>query len=589
MERQLVAVAFADLVGFSELVERNDVSAVTLWARLRADLLEPKIEEYHGRLLRVVGDALFVRFRSVVESVTWAQAVVAAMQEVDFELPGADRPSMRVGINVEDAIVTQDDLHGEGINIAARIHALADPGEIVVTQAVHAYVHNKVDAGFVDMGEHRLHHVSYPVQLYKIALKAGDGQRGGLSQSPVPRFRPTLRNGPGVVVMPFRVLSADRSEDYFGEGITDDIVNALSQVRAFFVIARSTALALRSQSGAPAAVLAGLGVRYVLEGTVRRHAGLLRINAKLLDATDGSVLWSRAFDGRLDQLFEYQEQIAASVARAILPLIQRAEITRVRAKPTANLDAYDCLLKALSLLYTFDRAEFFESASYIDRALLLDPNYAQALAHKAWWYVLCFGEGKVDNLHRDVRLAATVAHRALELDPDDGYTLAVCGHVEGFLCSRHEVAISMFDRALAGNPHLAFAWGVSASTLSFMGEHDEALRRLEVVEKLSPNDSLQFFFSTVAGLACFVGNRLEEALDHLDKAYRANPRFVATHRLSAAVAALLGRAELVRQSRERLLEIEPRFDAEQFIAWYPLIRVDDRERLAKGLQAAGLR
>jgi adenylate cyclase len=590
MERRLVAVAFADLVGFSELVERNDINAVKLWNSLRSDLLEPKIAEFKGTLLRVVGDALFVRFDSVVDSVEWARAVLGAMAAAALPAVGADRPTMRIGINVEDAIVTDNDLHGEGINIAARIHALAEPGEIVVTQAVHAYVHKKVDAEFVDLGEHDLHHVSYPVRLYKLARTGGGnpGIRSTPGSRPHVGYRPALRNGPGVMVMPFRVLSDNRAEDYFGDGITEDIVSALSQVRAFFVIARSTANSLQRSAGDLGALVAQLGVRYLVEGTVRRSAGLLRINARLLDATLGSVLWSKTYDGPIDHLFDFQDQIAASVVQALLPLIQQVEMSRVRAKPTTSLDAYDCVLKALSLLYTFDRADFFESASYIDRAIQLDPSYSQAFAHKAWWYVLCFGEGKVDNPSRDVRLAASVANRAVQLDPDDAYALSVGGHVEGFLCARHEVGVRMFDRALAVNPHSAFAWGVSASTLSFMGEHDEALRRLEVVGKLSPSDSLNFFFWTVAGLACFVADRLDEAVAHLTKARAANPRFVATHRLAAASLALLGRDAEAQEARDRLLEIDPQFDVGQFIAWYPMVRAADRERLQQGLTAAGL-
>jgi adenylate cyclase len=583
MDRELVAVAFADLVGFSAMIERSDTNAVLQWNALRSDVLEPAITAHRGVLLRVVGDAVFVRFRSVVDAVQWACAVVQAM---DVAAASEDAPRMRIGVNVEDAIVTDDnDLHGAGINIAARIHALAGPGEVVVTAAVHAYVHNKVDAAFDDIGEHALHHISQPVHLYRLSRR--DASRSPALPSAA-GFRPSFRNGPGVMVMPFRVLSADAREDYFGQGITEDIVSALSQVRNFFVVARSTANALQQQRDEVNRLVAEMGVRYLVEGSVRRQAGLLRINATLLDTAHRGVLWSKSFDGPIERLFDFQDQIAAAVVNALLPLIQDAEVRRVRNKPTTSLDAYDCVMKAISLLYTFDRADFFESASYIDRALQLDSNYAQAYAHKAWWYVLCFGEGKVDNLHRDVRLAATVANRAVQLDPDDAFGLSVGGHVEGFLCSRHEVGVRMFDRALALNPNYAFAWGVSASTLSFMGEHAEALRRLAVVEKLSPSDSLNFFFWTVAGLACFVANNLEAAVGHLNKASAANPRFVAAHRLAAAACALLGRDADARQARDRLLAVDPGFRRSEFIAWYPMVRRADLDRLEQGLTAAGL-
>jgi TolB-like protein len=394
--------------------------------------------------------------------------------------------------------------------------------------------------------------------------------------------------GPSVAVLPFRNLSGDPREDYFGEGITEDIVAGLARNRSLVVISRSSTLAYRSRAVDARQIARDLGVRDLVDGSVRRHRSTLRISAELNDAIDNRTVWAERFQGEDADLFDFQDRIASSVVGTIHPRIQEAEVSRARAKPTASLDAYDCVLRALSLLYTLELEDFFEAGSYIDRAVQLDASFAQAYAYRAWWYVLLFGEGRADNPKRDAALAEAAAQRALDLAPDDALVLAIGGHVRAFLGAAPEPASHLFDRAIHVDPSSAFAWGISGSTCSFLGDGDEALRRLGQAHRLSPFDPLKFFFWTIAGLACFVQGRDDESVEWLLKAQRANPRFLAMRRLLAASAALAGRQAQATEAARLVLQSDPAFSIRQFLSWYPLQRRTDRDRLAAGLRQAGL-
>jgi tetratricopeptide (TPR) repeat protein len=270
------------------------------------------------------------------------------------------------------------------------------------------------------------------------------------------------------------------------------------------------------------------------------------------------------------------------------PKLYQAEAARALTKPTESLDAYDCVLRALSLLYTLNDRQFLEAGEYLQRAVALDPSYAQAHAYLAWWLNLLRGEGRSTDAAGDAEKAVRAATRAVELDPDDAFCLAVAGHIQGFLNKNLDSAMDLFDRALRLNENCAFAWGVSASTYCFLGRPDEALERLRNAWRLSPFDPLTFWFCTVAGIAEFVASRYDQAIGWLRKAQRLNPRFAACHRTLAASLALAGDIEAAKAASQQLLSVDPRFRVSVFVSWYPLRRREDLERLAAGLRLAGL-
>jgi len=581
IERRLAAVAFADVAGFSRLIEQDDVETTRKWRTLREDLLAPKIAEHFGRLVRMIGDGLLIEFRSVVDAVVWARDVQRAIDDAREDVN--ETLLMRIAINVEDVVVDGDDLYGDGVNIAARIQQLAKPGEVVVTSTVNDYVRNKLGVTFTDLGDHELKNISRPIRIFRLdPSKPETGEKS--------RDQPFLAwtNRPSIAVLPFENLGGNPEEGYFGEGITEEIIAALARNRSLLVIARHSTLRYADRRADIRQIASELGVRYVLSGNVRRQALMLRISAELIDASQNRTMWADRFDGMNEDLFEFQSNIASSIVSTIEPRLVEAEAHRAPTKPTESLDAYDCFLRALALLYSFNKLDFHDAGRYLDRAIEIDPGYAQAYAYKAWWYNLAVGEGISTNTLTDVKSAETCAQRAVNLDPSDSLAHAVGGHIQAFLLRRPEIAVAMFERALQLNPNSAFAWGVSASTYCFLGRPEDALERLRNASRLSPYDPMNFFFWTVAGIAEFVAGRQAQAVPWLQKARRENPRFLATLRTLAASLALLARDEEARMVARDLLAADPSFRISVFASWYPLRRTGDLDRLVTGLQLAGL-
>jgi TolB-like protein/Flp pilus assembly protein TadD len=582
IRRRLAAVVFADVAGFSSLMERDDVRTVTRWKSLRSDLLEPKIVEHHGNLIEVMGDGLFIEFDSAVDAVRWANDVQRAIAQSAGEQEGNEL-KLRIGINVEDVIIDEGRRHGDGVNIAARIQQLASPGDIVMTSAVRDHIWNKLGVPLADLGEHALRNISRPVRIYRVEqAHAGDLARRFVQ----PHL--TWNNRPSIAVMPFKNLGGDPKEEYFGEGITEDIIGALAHNRSLLVISRHSTLPYRDRHADARQIASELGVRYVLDGSVRRQSAKLRITAELIDASRNSTIWADKFDGAIDELFEFQDRIATSIVATIEPRVYAAEAARVRTKPTESLDAYDCLLRAFPLLYTSDAEEFMSAGAYLDRAIELDPAYAQAHAYKAWWTVLLIGEWRSRATEADFARAIAMARRALSLDPSDAFVLAVAAHVEAFLNRHPESAAEMFERSLQLNKNSAFAWGVSAITCCYLGQPEEALERLRNAWRLSPFDPLLFFFWGVAGFADLLAGRYEQALVWLEKSRRDHPGHLAAHRNLATCYAHLDRLDEARAAAADLLAREPGFRVTEFEARYPLRRREDLDRIAAGLRAAGL-
>jgi adenylate cyclase len=580
--RRLAAIVFADVAGWSRLIEKNDVETLRAWKALRADLIEPKILEHRGRLLEIAGDAVLIEFPSAVAAVTWALDTQRGLSQPEPEEQGPHL-TLRIGINVEDVIVDEDKLIGDGVNIAARIYQFAAPGGIVVTGSVRDYIWNKMPVAFGDLGECELKNISRPIRLYRVETRDSGS---GIPVRSQPHLSWTKR--PAIAVLPFRDLGGKPEEGYFGEGITEDIINGLSRSHALYVIARNSTLRYRDRQMDVRDIASELGVRYILEGSVRRRAPRLRISSQLIDAVSNRTVWAEKFDGTDNEIFEFQDRIASSIVGALEPRLYQVEAARALEKPTESLDAYECVLRALSLLYTFNDKDFAEAGKYLERAVALDPLYAQAHAYLAWWFNLLTGEGRSTDPAGDAARAIRSASTAVAFDPDDAFCLAVAGHIQGYLNKNLETATDMFDRALRLNENCAFAWGVSGSTYCFLGRPDEALERLRNAWRLSPFDPMNFYFYTVAGIAEFVAGRYDQAIGWLRKAQRMNARFSACHRTLTASLALSGDIDAAREAANNLLSVEPRFRVSVFTSWYPLQRKDDLERLATGLRLAGL-
>jgi adenylate cyclase len=581
IDRRLAAIAFADVAGFSRLVAIDEVDTLRRWKALRAEIMEPYASQYGGRVVEMAGDALLLEFSSAVNALSWAIDVQRAAKSEQGE-PDPAALHLRIGINVGDVVVDEGLLHGDGVNVASRIHQAAEPGQIVVTAAVREYVSQRIPVTFHDLGTPPLKNIARPVHVFAIGWSESAG--GENRHQPYQHWskRPTL------AVLPFRHIGGTEDETYFGEGIIEDIITGLSHSHSVHVIARTSTLRYRDRSKDLRQIAGELDVRYVLDGCIRRAENRLRINTELVDVPSNRPIWAKRFDGANDNVFEFQDRIVASIVGSLEPRLRAAELARLRGRPTESLDAYDCVLKALSYLYLFTDESYRVSGELLDRAIQLDPSYAQAYAYIAWRLNFLFGECRSPDPESDRPRALDASRRAIVLDPEDAFALSVAGHLLGFVGGRPDEAVELFDTALRLNENSAFAWALSALNCSYRGRPDEAMERLRNVWRLSPFDPLNFYFWIVAGIAEFVGGRYVEAIAWLRKSHRANPRFIAGLRMLAASLALAGDESGAQTVAGELLAIEPSFRVSSFLAWYPLQRAEDLERLGVGLRAAGL-
>ena len=464
------------------------------------------------------------------------------------------------------------------------LRALLESGDAIegvfVDDAVRRIAGQRLAAAFLPLSPATLGRTGSGHPGWRVERRSVDRQLAMPSPHLLWNHRPTL------AVLP--LLSEARQEDaYFGDGITEEIVTALSLHRSFFVIARTSTLQFRDPSTAVERAAAELGVRYVITGTVRRIANRLRIHVELTDTEANIVIWSERFDGNDDDLFNFQSDIAARVAAAIDPQVRHAEQQRIRSKPTQSFGAYDCVLRGLSLLYGVYAGDFDAAGKYFLRALELDPGYAQAHGQMARWYSLRAGDGRADATAADRMAAEFHAQQAVTLDPRDAWCLAVAGHIQSFLRKRFAVAMDLFDQALAINPNCALAWARSGTTLAYLGQGEAALERVRNAMRLSPLDPLAFYFHTTSGMASLVLGRHDEAIAWFSRARTRNPRYRAPMRMLIAAHSLCGNSqEAVELAKAFMLE-EPNFRISAFASWYPM-QMPHLGKVLEGLRAAGL-
>lgn len=577
--RRLAAIAFADIAGWTTLVELDALATGTAWKFIQRSIIQPHLLEFGGRLAQLAGDAVLVEFASAVDAVRWAVDLQRRLESWRAEPTSVVQIHMRIGISIEDVIVEEDTLLGDGVNVASRVHQSASPDEIVVTQAVRDFVWNKLPLALQDLGDQRFKNVSRPIRTYRVLSEASGHRTQALA-------RVAWENRATVAVLPFRSEGSEAAP-YFGDGMTEEIIGSLSLNRSLFVIARNSTLKYRNHDSTASDIASALGVRYLLEGSVRRYKQRLRIHAVLIDAPSNREIWSERYDGVDEDLFTFQDQIASSIGAAIDPRVREAEMSRNRGRPTDSFDAYDCVLRGLSVQYNLNRRDLEIAGEMFHRAVEIDPYYGQAHAHIAWWHNLRIGEGHSTNFDEDQQLAERFALRAVELDPRDAWSLSVYGHIQSFLKRRFKGAMDLFGQALDINPSCASAWALSGLTLAYMGKGEEALARVQNALRLSPFDQLSFWFCTTNGIASIVAGQLDQAVSWLNKAQRLNPRYRASSRMLIAALALSGEIDEARQLAVQFVQGEPGFTVSGFGAWYPL-QSPHLEHVLDGLRIAGI-
>jgi TolB-like protein len=422
--RRLAAILAADVAGYSRLMGADEEGTLERLKALRRELLDPKIAEHHGRIVKTTGDGMLVEFASVVDAVRCAVEVQREMLERNTSDAADYRIELRIGINLGDVIVEGDDLYGDGVNIAARIEALADAGGVFVSNTVHDHVRDRLPFLFEDLGEQQVKNIARPVRVYRV--------RDTVAERTLAPALP-LPDKPSIAVLAFTNMSGDPEQEYFADGMVEEIITAFSRIRWLFVIARNSSFTYKGQAVDVKQVGRELGVRYVLEGSVRKAGGRVRITAQLIDAVTGTHLWADRFDGSLEDVFELQDQVALNVAGVIEPTLQAAEIRRSAERPTTDLTAYDLYLRAVSYTETWEKGGILAALDLLGRAIQRDPNYGLALALAAKCHQDLHSNGWSDNLETNRRKGIDLARRALQVASGDPNILRGVAHPSAIL------------------------------------------------------------------------------------------------------------------------------------------------------------
>jgi TolB-like protein len=522
---------------------------------LRRELLDPKIAEHHGRIVKTTGDGLLMEFASVVDAVRCAVAVQQAMPERNAGVAVKSRIELRIGINLGDVIVEGDDLYGDGVNIAARIEALADAGGVFVSHTVHDHVRDRLPFVFEDLGDQQVKNIARPVRVYRVR-DIGAAAKSASAPAPPPPL--ALPDKPSIAVLPFANMSGDPEQEYFADGMVEEIITALSRIRWLFVIARNSSFTYKGQAVDVKQVGLELGVRYVLEGSVRKASGRVRITGQLIDTTTGAHIWADRFDGALDDIFELQDQVASGVVGAIEPKLRSAEIERAIRKPTDSLDAYDLYLRALAEFRKWTPEGWRDTIDLLRRALLIDPSYAPAAGLFAWCRVLQFTNRAISsNSDEDVAEGVRFASAAIEPGKEDPDALWMGGWTILTLGRDRATGLSAIEHALRLNPNSALAWCFFGWAQSFHNRLAPAIEALERAMRLSPLDPLRWVFYGGLAHAHFGASRCEEAIEWADRALHAQPRMPAVVAIKAAACAHLGRVDDAGAGVRRFCELRP--------------------------------
>jgi TolB-like protein/Tfp pilus assembly protein PilF len=549
VERRLAAILAGDVAGYSRLMGADEEGTLSRLNAHRREFLEPKIADHRGRIVKRTGDGVLIEFASAVDATRCAIEIQRGMVERNAPVPQDKRIELRIGIHVGDVIIEDSDIFGDGVNNA---------------------------------GERELKNIARPVRVYQLQ------QSGRAMEAPVL----ALPDKPSIAVLPFQNMSGDPEQDYFADGIVEEIITALSRFRELFVIARNSSFTYKNRVVNVKEVGRELGVRYVLEGSVRKAANRVRITAQLIDAITGAHLWADRIDGTFDDIFLLQDRVTENVVGAIAPKIEHAEIERTKYKPTGSLDAYDCYLRAMTYFYqwtseSISDESISEALRLFYRAIELDPAFASAHGLAAWCYVRRRLSGWMKNPAEEMPELKRLALRASELANDDPVALYSAGwalvHVDGYA----EAGAAMLDRALTLNPNMTAAWHVGGWTKIYLGQSNKAIEYFVRAIRLNPLDPVMP--RTHTGIAAqFIAGRYQEAAVSAENGLLQHPNNLALLRVAAASHALSGQMTDAEKYMGRIRQLDPTLRLSRVAALAPCRRADDVARYVEGMRKAGL-
>jgi TolB-like protein len=569
VERKLTAILAADVAGYSRLMGADEVGTLGRLTVCRT-IVDELIATHRGRIFNTAGDSVVADFASAVDAVECAVKVQEALAGENVTQPDAEKMLFRIGVHVGDVIVQGDNLLGDGVNIAARLEALAEPGGICISGTVHDQIGTKLPVSFVELADPQMKNIAQPVRAYRVGGKTAWTESAPLA----------LPEKPSIAVLPFQNMSGDPEQEYFVDGMVEEIITALSRIRWLFVIARNSSFTYKGQSPDVKHVGRELGVRYVLEGSVRKAGGRVRITGQLIDATTGAHLWADHFDGSLEDVFELQDKVASSAAGVIEPALQAAETARSAVRPTNDLTAYDFYLRALPILFAFPSKERVIAAlAPLEEAIGRDPYYGPALALAATAHARLFDWGEEPDANRQKGVER--AQRALEAAGDDPDVLANAAFALSFLGEDIGTQIALIDRALILNPSFARGWYLSGPLRVWAGQPELAIEHIERSLRLNPRGQIGNPF-WVLGISNFFLRRFDEAAAKMPMATQQTPAWPWPYRGLVACYAHMGRLDDAREVIGKLRALTPELEPHRL----PFRRPADRELFLSGLRFA---
>lgn len=575
MGRRLAAILAADVVGYSRLMAADESGTLAALKDHRKEVFDPRVAANNGRIVKLMGDGALVEFASVVDAVQCAIDIQNALGTTQTPI------KLRIGINLGDVILDGEDIYGDGVNVAARLEEIADPGGICISSIVHESLGNRIEAAFADEGLQELKNISRPVRVFRWREARAAGEENGNS---APEH---MTRKPSIAVLAFDNMSGDAEQEYFSDGIAEDIITALSHFREFFVIARNTSFTYKGQAIRVDDVCRDLGVRYLLEGSVRKAGQRVRVTAQLINGESGSHLWAAKYDRELDDIFAVQDEITQAIVAAVAPETLGAELKRSQSKTSTNLDAWEKVLRARWHLHKLTQADNAQARQWLNEAIAADPSLSDAYSTLA----LCELYEMLHLWNPDtagaIAAATAAAKQAVTLDDNDALAHAMFGMTETFARNFDE-SFRHLNRAIQLNPNLANAHGFLAPVHGVNNDYAASRQAAEHAIALSPRDPSKAYWLTGVGIAAYVAGDYEGCLEITRQVLRDHPGYASAMRQQAAALAMLGDEEGAAAAMARLMQRMPDLTIEKVRAIVPVRADDDMERWLDGLRRAGL-
>jgi adenylate cyclase len=581
--RRLAAILAADIVGYSRLMRDDEEGTLARLKALRRELFEPRVSARNGRIVKTTGDGALVEFASAVDAVRCAVDIQQGLAERAAEAAEGTAMSLRIGINLGDVIIDDGDIYGDGVNVAARLEAIAEPGDIYLASSVEEQVRHKLSLECQDLGEHELKNIAGPVQVFRVAL--------GSTKDPAVARKASVhakREKPSIAVLPFDNMSGDPEQDYLADGISEDLITGLSKIRWFFVIARNSTFTYKGQAVEVTKVARELGVRYVLEGSVRKAGKRVRVTAQLIDATSGRHVWAERYDRQIEDIFDLQDEMTLTIVGAVEPELSAAEREEARGKPPDNMDAWAAYQQGLWHMWSYKREESQEAKRLLAQARTLDPNFSTAFAYESYNHYQNVIMGWSASPQESLAQGLIAAKRALACDDKDPAAYFALGRIH-MMQGNHDASIAALETAISLNPSFAQAYHGLGMAQTLAGLLEEAKEAQDMAARLSPRDPILWATTVVHALACILSHDDEEALDWAERTLRM-PRSQGywPHAVHAAALANLDRVEEARDAIAAALEAMPDLTLSYVEKTLPTKQKGGLARYLDGLRKAGL-